>query len=159
MVTGTALCLQGIMKAQLGFTMTPLALRNLITTTGIPHLGALYIGPRPDLGAAVASILGGTSVPDQARVSELLVVAAPNPFRGITTIRFSMPEAGPATLAIHDVAGRRVRTLLDGAVGEGDRRFVWDGRDDTGRALASGVYFYRLQAAGNSRTGQVQLLK
>jgi flagellar hook assembly protein FlgD len=89
----------------------------------------------------------------------LLVVAAPNPFRGITTIRFSMPEAGPATLAIHDVAGRRVRTLLDGAVGEGDRRFVWDGRDDTGRALASGVYFYRLQAAGNSRTGQVQLLK
>jgi hypothetical protein len=159
MVTGTALCLQGIAKAQLGFTMAPLTLRNLITTTGIPHLGGQYIGPRPDLGAAVAALLGGTSVPERASVSELLVVAAPNPFRGITTIRFSMPQAVPATLAIHDVAGRRVRTLLDGAAVDGDRRFVWDGRDDAGRALSSGVYFYRLQAGAMSRTGQVQLLK
>lgn len=159
MVTGTALCLQGIAKAQLGFAMSPIALRSLITTTGIPHLGAQYIGPRPDLGAAVAALLGGTSSPEPASVSELLVVSAPNPFRAITTIRFSMPEAGPATLAIHDIAGRRVRMLLDGAVDAGERRFVWDGRDDAGRALASGVYFYRLQAVSECRTGRVQLLK
>jgi hypothetical protein len=160
MVTGTALCLQGISKAQHGFPMPPLALRSLITTTGIPHLGALYIGPRPNLGAAVAAVLAGpTSSPHPARVSELRVVAAPNPFQTLTTIRCSMPEAGPATLAINDVAGRRVRTLLDGIVGAGESRFVWDGRDDAGRAVASGVYFYRLQAAAKSHTGRVQLLK
>jgi hypothetical protein len=159
MVTGAALCLQGIAKAQNGGTMSPIALRSLITTTGIPHLGAQYIGPRPDLGAAVAALLGATSSPEQASVSELRVVAAPNPFHAFTTIRCSMPEAGPATLAINDVAGRRVRTLLDGVVGAGDRSFVWDGRDDAGRAVASGVYFYRLQGAANSRTGRLQLLK
>ena len=158
MVTGTALCLQGIVKAQFGFVMSPLQLRSLITTTGIPHLGALPIGPRPDLGAAVSAVLA-TSSPERASVSELRVVAAPNPFRAITTIRFSIPEAGPATLAIHDVAGRQVRTLLDGAVDAGERRFVWDGRDDAGRSLASGVYFYRLQAVSERRTGRVQLLR
>lgn len=158
MVTGTALCLQGIAKAH-EFVMSPIELRSLITTTGIPHLGAKYIGPRPDLGAAVAALLGATASPERASVSELLVVVAPNPFHEFTTIQCSMPQAGPVTLAINDVAGRRVRTLLDGAVGAGDWSFVWDGRDDAGRAVASGVYFYRLQAAAKSRTGRLQLLK
>jgi hypothetical protein len=158
MVTGTALCLQGIAKAQLGSTKSPIELRSLITTTGIPHLGSLYIGPRPDLGAAVAALLQpGTSSPEPARVSELRVVVAPNPFHAVTTIRCSMPNAGPATLEINDIAGRRVRTLLDGAVGAGERNFVWDGRDDSGRAVASGVYFYRLRAAAKSETGRANL--
>jgi hypothetical protein len=160
MVTGTALCLQGIAKAQLGFTLAPLTLRNLITTTGIPHLGTLQIGPRPDLGAAIEALLTpGTSSPVTASVSELRVVVAPNPFHAVTTIRFSMPDAGRAGLVINDVTGRRVRTLLDGVVAAGDQGYVWDGRDDAGRAVASGVYFYRLEAAAKSETGRVQVLK
>jgi hypothetical protein len=159
MVTGAALCLQGITKAQSGLTMPPLELRSLITSTGIPHVGQKYIGPRPDLGAAVATLLGATSSPARAAVSELRVVAAPNPFRAATTIRFSVPETGPATVAILDVSGRRVRTLLDAVAVPGERSLVWDGRDEAGRALASGVYFYRLQTATDSRSGRVQLLK
>jgi hypothetical protein len=159
MVTGTALCLQGIAKAQDETPMSPLHVRNLLTTTGVPHVGSLFIGPRPDLGAAVAALLSGTSSPVRTSATQLSVVAAPNPFQGLTTIRCSMPAAGRASLAIHDVAGHRVRTLLDGAVGVGERSFVWDGRDDAGRTVASGVYFYRLQAAEKSETGRVQLLK
>jgi hypothetical protein len=159
MVTGAAICLQGITKAQAGSTMPPLELRSLITSTGIPHLGPKHIGPRPDLGAAVAALLGATSSPERASASDLRVVTAPNPFRAATTIRFSVAAAGPATLAIHDVGGRLVRTLLDAALVPGDRRVVWDGRDDAGRALASGVYFYRLRTGPESRSGSVQLLK
>jgi hypothetical protein len=159
MVTGTAICLQGITIAQSGFTMPPLELRSLITSTGIPHIGPKYIGPRPDLGAAVGMLLGATASPERVAVSELRVVAAPNPFRTATSIRFSMPQPGVATLAIHDVTGRRVRMLLDGAVNPGDRSLEWDGRDDAGQALASGVYFYRLRTPAESRTGRVQLVK
>ncbi len=159
MVTGAALCLQGIAKAHFETAMSPIELRSLLAETGIPHVGAKYIGPRPDLGAAVAELLTPTSSPVRAGVSELRVVAAPNPFHASTTIHCSMPETGPAALAITDVAGRRVRTLLDGPVGAGSRSFVWDGRDDAGRAVASGVYFYRLQAAAKSGTGRVQVVR
>jgi len=65
MVTGTALCLQGIAKAVSGVPLPPVELRSLITDTGIPHLGSLLIGPRPDLGAAVGALLGATSVPER----------------------------------------------------------------------------------------------
>ncbi|MGH2570609.1 MAG: FlgD immunoglobulin-like domain containing protein, partial [bacterium] len=83
----------------------------------------------------------------------------PNPFRAATSIRFSMPQPGVATLSIHDVTGRRVRSLLDGAVAPGYRSLLWDGRDDAGHALASGVYFYRLRTPAESRTGRVQLVR
>jgi flagellar hook assembly protein FlgD len=57
------------------------------------------------------------------------------------------------------VAGRRVRALLDGQRAAGLHQAAWDGRDDAGRAVASGVYFYRLQAAGRVETRRMLLLK
>jgi hypothetical protein len=159
MVTGSALCLQGIAKARYGRPMSPIALRSLITTTGIPHLGELPIGPRPDLGAAVAALLGGTSSPEQAIGSELRVVAAPNPFRASTTIRFSVPNAGPATLVINDVAGRRVRTLVKGHLFAGAHDIRWDGLDDSGARVAPGVFFLRLQESAGSRSEKLVLTR
>ena len=159
MVTGTALCLQGISKAQSGFPLPPLGLRDLINSTGIPHLGAPKIGPRPDLGAAIAVLLTATSSPARLETSDLRVVISPNPFRAATSIRFSMPEAGPAALAIYDVTGRRIRTLLHGDLAAGEQRLRWDGHDDSGRGVASGVYFYRLGTGTEDRSGTVQRLK
>ena len=72
--------------------------------------------------------------------------AYPNPFNPSTTIRFSLAEPGPATLRIYDLSGRRVRTLLDEHRAAGHHDLEWNGRDDSGRRLASGVYFYRLEA-------------
>ncbi len=72
----------------------------------------------------------------------------PNPFNPSTTINFAVPEnAGQVTLAIFDVSGRLVRTLESGSLGAGTYTREWDGRDDMGRAVSSGTYFYRL--AGN----------
>jgi hypothetical protein len=83
----------------------------------------------------------------------------PNPFNPATSIRFSIPEAGVVRLKVYDVAGRVVRTLVDGATGAGRALVTWDGMDETGRRVASGVYFYRLEAPGATLTRKMMLLK
>ncbi len=83
----------------------------------------------------------------------------PNPFNPATAIRFSIPEAGVVRLQVYDVAGRVVRTLMDGAMGAGRVLVTWDGTDETGRRVASGVYFYRLEASGATLTRKMMLLK
>lgn len=84
---------------------------------------------------------------------------APSPFRGATEIAFAVPDgARSARLAVYDVAGRRVRTLVDGAVAEGRGRVAWDGRDDSGAPVAAGAYVLRLEAGGRSVSRKVTRL-
>jgi hypothetical protein len=83
----------------------------------------------------------------------------PNPFNPSTTISYRLGEAGRVRLTIYDAAGRHVRTLADRAEAAGEHAVVFDGRDDAGRALASGVYFYRLDAGDVTRTRKMVLLK
>lgn len=69
----------------------------------------------------------------------------PNPFNTFTVIRFFLPEVGAvARLEVLDLTGRRVRLLLDHKMPGGSHTVVWDGRDDAGRSVASGIYLYRL---------------
>ncbi len=75
-----------------------------------------------------------------------LVGAHPNPFNPRTTVAFELAAPGPARLAIHDLAGARVRLLVDDTRPAGRQEVVWDGTDDTGRHVASGVYMVRLVA-------------
>ncbi len=70
----------------------------------------------------------------------------PNPSNPSTTIRYSLQEKGLVALIIYDVLGRRVRTLVSGEMGSGSHSIVWDGMDDHGKIVASGVYFVRLVA-------------
>ena len=69
----------------------------------------------------------------------------PNPFGSTTTIRFTLPEAGRVHLAVYDVTGRRVRTLVNRRFDDPSGSAVWDGCDDRGREVPSGVYFCRLE--------------
>ncbi len=82
----------------------------------------------------------------------------PNPFNPTTTIGFTSSAAARARLEIFDLLGRRVRTLLDGAVEAGTTTLVWDGRDDADRPVASGVYFYRLTANDSMNSTKKMLL-
>jgi len=70
----------------------------------------------------------------------------PNPFNPTTTISYIVPSGGAKTrLVIYDLAGRRVRTLIDEEKSGGEYTVRWNGRDDNGRQLGSGVYFYRIE--------------
>lgn len=69
------------------------------------------------------------------------------PFRAATTLRCDLPQRGPLQIRVYDAAGRLVRDLLSsGATGPGSLRLVWDGRDNRGQAVASGVYYCRMVA-------------
>ncbi|MBD3220640.1 Omp28-related outer membrane protein [bacterium] len=90
----------------------------------------------------------------------LTVRAYPSPFNPQTRIRFELPAAGPVDVRVHDLAGRVVRTLVDGARRPaGTHEVVWRGRDDRGRALSSGVYLVRVRAGGEIGWGKVVLAK
>jgi hypothetical protein len=83
----------------------------------------------------------------------------PNPFNPTTRIRFDLPEAADVRLAIYDVSGRKIRELASGATAAGAREVTWDGRDAAGRAAASGIYFYRLDAGRFTQTRKMILLR
>jgi len=83
----------------------------------------------------------------------------PNPFNPSTTIPFSLSAAGHAGLRIYDVTGRPVRTLLDEWRPAGEQQVGWDGRNNNGMMVPSGVYFVRLTADGFAATKKMLLLK
>jgi serine protease len=83
----------------------------------------------------------------------------PNPFNGSTVIKFSIPSDGFATLAIYDLLGRRIRLLHEGFLDSGSHEFVWDGSDQGGKPVSSGIYFYKLDAAHTISTRRMTLVK
>ncbi len=84
---------------------------------------------------------------------------APNPFNPTTVIHYQLPQAADVKVEVYNVAGKLVRTLVDGEQDAGFRSVVWDGTSDDGRAVASGVYMYRLQAGSEIDQKQMVLLK
>lgn len=90
----------------------------------------------------------------------------PNPFNPTTTIAFDLPNASRITLVIYDVLGRKVKTLLDARAAAGHYTVQWNGNNDAGQPVASGVYFYRLSTSpsegglkGVSQTRKMMLIR
>lgn len=107
-------------------------------------------------------VLGGAASVDQngdLPHSFALYSNAPNPFNPVTTIRFDTPRATNVRLDILNVSGRRVRTLVNGSVPAGSRSVIWDGRDNSGQPVGSGIYFYKLDAGEYHSTKKMALLK
>ena len=83
----------------------------------------------------------------------------PNPFNPTTTIAFDLPISSNVELTIFNIAGQKVKTLLDEYRKAGSHELTWNGVSATGQAVASGIYFYRLKAGGETATGKMLLLK
>jgi hypothetical protein len=89
---------------------------------------------------------GTTDVPDGAIPGAFALVPTPSPARGPMVMSFALPQSSEMTLAIFDAAGRRMLDLARGWRAAGSYHVPWDGRDQAGNSLPSGVYFARLQA-------------
>jgi hypothetical protein len=102
-----------------------------------------------------------TPVGDTPPISLSLEQNVPNPFSGSTRIAVSVPDGEQARVALEvfDVRGRRVQSLIDDRVVTGRFELAWDGRDERGQEVASGVYFYRLTTAGNMITRRMTLVR
>ncbi|MBT6625382.1 MAG: T9SS type A sorting domain-containing protein, partial [Gemmatimonadetes bacterium] len=83
----------------------------------------------------------------------------PNPFNPETMIHFDLPTPGETELSLFNLMGQRVATLVSGSRDAGSYMLRWDGRDDTGRELASGVYLFRLIAGDQIETRKLTLLR
>lgn len=91
--------------------------------------------------------------------SAVLFGAVPNPFNPQTNVRFSLPAAQSVNLSVYDVQGRLVRTLVDGVRQAGLNDVLWDGRDRSGRDVASGTYFARLRTSGSPEVKSMVLVR
>ncbi len=112
-------------------------------------------------GSALRSYLVPNSDPVQPP-SAVLVLRQnfPNPFNPSTTVSFTLPEAGTADLKLYNLRGQLVRTLCrETSLDRGIHEFVWDGRDESGRELASGIYLCRLSTDGRSHVIKMVLAK
>lgn len=83
----------------------------------------------------------------------------PNPFNRNTSIRFALSASSPVKLNVYDITGRLVRNIADGVHESGSYSIVWDGRDNNGRRMGNGVYFYRLDAGGGQKTMKAVLVQ
>jgi hypothetical protein len=100
----------------------------------------------------------GISSPELPAVLQL-EGSFPNPFQSETMIRFSLPAAGHVNLRVYDMSGRLVRTLADGDMNAASHAITWDGRDHNGDLVGAGVYFCRLEAAGQIQTQKMMRLE
>jgi hypothetical protein len=112
------------------------------------------------VAASMNPVVGRTLDTEVVRVyHNRLEQCFPNPFNPSTTIAYSIKEAGNVSLTIYDVAGHRVRELANERRDRGAYQVVWDGRNDNGAPVSSGVYFYKLVAKSFTDTKKMTLLK
>jgi hypothetical protein len=96
---------------------------------------------------------------EAARAGIRLRAAYPNPFHAEATIAFELPRSVVGSVSVYDVHGRRVRELQQGLLPAGVHRVRWNGRNEAGQPVASGSYFYRLEAEGIHLTRKLILIR
>jgi len=99
-----------------------------------------------------------SAVPETSRQMTLLQ-NRPNPFNPSTEIRYTVSSAGDGALQVFDLQGKLVRTLQQGRFAAGNGSVVWNGRDDHGQQVSSGVYVYRLSVGGHTQNHRMVMLK
>ena len=111
------------------------------------------------MGAHGLGCAPSTSVPGDEHVLAVHC-ATPNPFGVNTALSYELPSPGDVDIRVFDVSGRLVRTLIDSEPRPaGLQTLVWNGRDDRGRKVASGVYFFRVNIGGESIERRTVLLR
>jgi subtilisin family serine protease len=105
--------------------------------------------------------VGTVGIADESAIPTVFSMAQnfPNPFNPTTDISFGLPNAGKINLEVYDIMGRRVKTLVNGELAAGVHKISWNGTNDKGEHISSGVYFYKLSSGDNVVTKKMVMLK
>ncbi len=124
---------------------------------------------REEIRQAVNALLeewgidGDENDPDGAQLrreqKNIQATNAPNPFNPTTTITYSLEEASPVSVHIYNAHGQLIRTLIDSNVSEGQHSITWNGLNDRGEQVSSGMYFYKVTSANETVTERMMLMK
>ncbi len=111
--------------------------------------------------ASIATSVDGASeeAPGTAPMVYRLEENRPNPFNPVTRIAYELPRRSPVTLEVFDVTGRLVKTLVSKVQATGRHEVMWNGTNDAGRSVSSGLYFYKLESNTFSKTRKMMLVK
>jgi hypothetical protein len=138
-----------------GYMYMPLLGEELNVTGVVGSLEELLkLQPRDD-----EDIEPATGAPDELPAVVSLSQNLPNPFSGATGISYTLPSDCDVVLQVYNVAGKLVRTLVNGRQPAGQWTIAWDGMDDGAHAVSSGVYFYSLKAAGKTVAKRMVLIE
>jgi hypothetical protein len=143
------------------YTYTP-TLDDVLVVNGVVAyaFGEYMLEPRYD--ADIVDFTGNITGLDPAAKSVprfVLNQNYPNPFNPVTSVAFQIPEATQVALSVFNISGQKVKTLVDTELPQGVYEANWDGTDDSGARVASGVYFYSLVAGDQKETKRMVLLK
>jgi serine protease len=107
-----------------------------------------------DLSSAVSAI-DPSQIPAKFRLAQ----NSPNPFNPMTAIKFNVEKEGSVRLGVYGLNGKLVRTLATGSFSVGEHTVMWDGKNNSGSEMSSGMYLYRLESAGKVMTRKMSLIK
>lgn len=156
--------LEKVLQSQGAWVNKTIAVSSLLPPTATMRVR--FIAEDLGGGSVVEAAMDDFMVFDQAPTAAVPPVTfnrlypnVPNPFNPSTTVRFDLERPSRTTIRIHDVRGRLVRSLVNGPVEAGTHTAIWNGRDDRGRAVASGVYVLRLEAGEYRASRRIVLTK
>jgi len=154
------------LEGSIGFGDTDIVLVTFDTNVvdvGEYHARIVVSGEDVETVNVLVTLMAGdaSAVTDRGdRPGRLALAAArPNPSAGLSSVTLALPSAGRVELGVYDASGRLVRTLLQGTLDAGYYPQAWDGRDESGRMLPTGLYLYKLNAAGQRLSQKVMLLR
>jgi len=128
-----------------------------LNTAGSDMVQAEMVQLINDLAAELST--GTSPVAETPDPGLTLFEAAPNPFNPTTVLSFELTAASPVNLSVYDVSGHRIATIMNDTFVAGRHQIIWNGRDQQGNLVSSGVYFYRIEAGSFAETKRLVLLK
>ncbi len=144
-----------------GVDVNDLPFLDVFPYLSTPHQGFDHDHHRVEpIRAAAERSLGAVSEKELGIIDSYeLLQNYPNPFNPTTRITFTLPEAARTSLTIYNVRGESIKTLVDDALEAGPHAMDWDGTNNAGSKVASGLYFYRLETPSYTKTRQMIMMK
>jgi len=134
-------------------------LDNSVSSVAVSPDGTVWVQTKTGISRYGNSIPTGVKSSQDVPREFAIKGNFPNPFNPSTTIEFTLASPGKTTLVVYDIMGRMIRELVSGQILSGKHTVLWDGKDDSGRSVSSGVYIARLTAGNHTAVQKMLMMK